>query len=472
VDLTASSAKNNKYVNVESIVESVTANKGSDLMKKILVEEYVESITMPENIKIGLMISEQRKKCKNVGCYIDDYYGFAFGQSPFHVPESIAKALAEHADKGQYSDAEGIPQLREAISKFNKRHFKLEIDPSRIIVGPGTKELIHMMFNILRGGVVIPSPAWIGYFPMIKLLHKHFHMLYLKPELDYKIQPDDLDTFLSQLPSGQHILVVNNPHNPTGTLYSNKELEGIAEVCRKYNTIVLSDEIYALTTYEIEEFTSMGLIYPEGSFITNGLSKDRSAGGYRLGYCILPEIISEELKQDFKKVAATVYTNVSTPTQYSAIKAYEPNKEIEEYFKIMREIHRIMGRFMSAGFNAIDGIKATSPKGGFYFFADFNELKEDLISKGIKTSNDLGKSLLSHPYHIATITGDTILLKPDNIGARIAFVDYDGKKVFERFKQDPPKTESEEIEFVEQNAPRMVRGLQALKDYVNHLTQK
>jgi aspartate aminotransferase len=120
--------------------------------------------------------------------------------------------------------------LREAVAGFNKRHFKVDIDPSEIIIGPGTKQLIHMVFDIVRGDVILPSPSWIGYFPQIKLLDKHFHTFYMKPEDKYKIQPEDLDAFLAGVHKEQHILVLNNPHNPTGALYTEKELKAIADV--------------------------------------------------------------------------------------------------------------------------------------------------------------------------------------------------------------------------------------------------
>ncbi len=438
------------------------------MSRKIEVEPHVNAITMPENLKVGLMIAEHRNQCQSVGCH-SQYYGFAFGQSPFHVPLTLQHALADNTDKGHYSSAEGISQLRDAISGFNKRHYGLDVDPSRIIVGPGTKDLIHLIFDIVKGGVIIPSPSWIGYSPQVKLLDKHFHTFYLKPECNYRIQPGDLDEFLSKRTENQHTLVLNNPHNPTGVVYSKQELEKIAQVCRDHNTLIIADEIYAMITYEFEEFTSMGTIYPEGTFVTNGLSKDRSAGGYRLGHCILPEESSKNLIDSFTKVAATVYTNVSTPTQYAAITAYESNEEIEEYFGIIRNIHRMMGQFMSKSFNSIDGINATTPQGAFYFFSDFNDLSDDLKRNGVKTSNELGKSLIAHPNHIATITGDACLLEPDNFGARIAFVDYDGKKAYEKYRQNVPKTKSDEIEFVKDNAPMMVQGIEALGAYVEYM---
>jgi aspartate aminotransferase len=94
-----------------------------------------------------------------------------------------------------------------------------------------------------------------------------------------------------------------------------------------------------------------------------------------------------------------------------------------------------------------------------------------LKRNGVKTSNELGRSLINHPFHIATVTGDACLLKPDDFGARIAFVDYDGKNSFSKFKQDPPETRSDEIEFVKENASRMVRGIEALKGYVKYMKE-
>ncbi|MCZ6582158.1 MAG: aminotransferase class I/II-fold pyridoxal phosphate-dependent enzyme [Thaumarchaeota archaeon] len=436
--------------------------------REILVESHVDKIVMPENLKVGLMIAEQRKKCADGGCH-EEYYALGFGQSPFHVPQPLVDALAKNADQGHYSAAEGIFELRKAIAGFNKRHFGLNVDPNRIVIGPGTKDLLNTLVNIIKGGVIIPSPSWIGYRPQIILTNKHFHTFHLKPESNYRIQPEDLDDFTSKLDEEQHMLVLNNPHNPTGIVYSKKELEKITEVCRSRNILVLADEIYALDTYDMNNFTSMGLVYPEGTFVTNGLSKDRSAGGYRLGSCILPTRSTEKLQKDFKKVAATVYTNVSTPTQYAAIDAYEPNDEIDEYLDITRDIHRIMGHYLSDEWNKVDGIKATRPDGAFYFFADFNELAPDLKKMEVATSNQLGESLLSCPHHLGTVTGDACMLEPDDYGARIAFVDYDGKKTFDNYKQNTPKSSSDELEFVKQNAPMMVKSTDALRGWVSFI---
>ena len=441
-------------------------------MNEVQIDRNVESIVVPENLRVGLMVSEHRKKCQANGCSFD-YAGLAFGQSPFPLPLSLQKALCDNSNKGHYSPAEGIAELREAIADFNKRHFNLDVDISRIVIGPGTKDLIFTIFTMVNGDVIIPSPAWIGYHPQLKLLGKQYHGFYTKPEDGYKINPDALSHFLSDLSHEhkQHLIVVNNPNNPTGVVYTKDELTQIADVCRQNNTLVLADEIYALTTYNIDDFTSMGNIYPEGTFVTNGLSKDRSAGGYRLGSCILPKQDSDRLEKEFIKIAATVYTNVSTPTQYAAIEVYKQNEEIEEYLKITRDIHRIIGTFLSREFGKIEGIKTTTPYGGFYFYVDFNDLKDDLKRKGVMSSNDLAESLISHPHHIAVVTGDSVFVQPDNFGARIAFVDHDGKTTFKNYKVNPPQSESEEIEFIKKNAPRMVDSIEKLNNWVKFIRE-
>ena len=100
-----------------------------DMITEIQVESQVEQVVMPDNLKVGLMVAEQRKRCASDGCF-EEFYGLGFGQSPFHVLPVLAKALSESTDKGHYSDAEGILELRKSIADFNKRHFDLDVDPA------------------------------------------------------------------------------------------------------------------------------------------------------------------------------------------------------------------------------------------------------------------------------------------------------------------------------------------------------
>ena len=425
---------------------------------KFIVDQQVEDIEMPENLKLNTFLQEFHSDCHKPECGFG-FYGFAFGQSPFAVPKIMQEALIKNSNKGEYAAVPGIPELRNAISKYNKHYFHMDVAPERIYVGPGTKELIFNLLEILHGTVILPTPAWLGYLPQIRFLQKNYHML--STRANKKISPSDLRKLALRLQDRQKILILNNPNNPTGLLYDQLELEEIADVCREQNIVVISDEIYAQTTFNFSKFVSMGKIYPEGTFVTNGLSKSHAAGGYRLGYVVFPQHTTE-LKSQFKKILATEYTAVSTPIQHAAVAGFEISKEMDEYFEITRNIHHIMGEYTHDVLLEIDGVKATKPDATFYLLADFNAFATDLQKVKISTSQKLSESLMVHPYHTAIVGGDSLVLERTDYSARIAYVDYDGAKVFENYKNQKPKTHSERTEFVMNNAPKTVGGIKMI----------
>ncbi len=432
---------------------------------KFIVDQQVEDIEMPENLKLNTFLQEFHSDCLHTECNFG-FYGFAFGQSPFPVPKMIQNALIKNADKGEYAAVPGIPELRDAISRYNKYYFKIDIAPQRIYVGPGTKELIFNLLEILHGTVILPTPAWLGYLPQIRFLKKNYHML--PTRANKKISPQDLRKLALRLQDRQKILILNNPHNPTGLLYDKLELEEIADVCREQDITVISDEIYALTTYDFSKFVSMGKIYPEGTFVTNGLSKSHASGGYRLGYVIFPQH-AVDLKLQFKKILATEYTAVSTPIQHAAIAGFEISKDMDEYFNTTRNIHQMMGEYTYHTLTAIEGVKTTKPEATFYLLADFNAFASDLQDAKITTSQKLSESLIVHPYHIAIVGGDSLVLERTDFSARIAYIDYDGSQVYQKYLQERPKSSSEKTEFVKNYAPKVVAGLDMLAEFFSNL---
>ncbi len=434
---------------------------------KFVIDQQVQDIEMPENLKLNTFLQEFHSDCPSPQCSFG-FYGFAFGQSPFHVPNPIQKALIKNAGKGAYAPIQGINELCNAISEYSKYYFHVDVDPKRIYVGPGTKEILFNLLEILHGTVILPTPAWLGYLPQIRFLKKNYHML--PTGANKKIKPHDLKKLSLRLQDRQKILILNNPNNPTGLLYNKLELEEIAKVCREQNIIVISDEIYAQTTYDFSKFVTMGKIYPEGTFVTNGLSKSHSAGGYRIGYVIFPENATD-VRIQFKKIQATEYTSVSTPIQHAAVEGFQFSKEMDEYLNITRKIHEVMGEYTYHGLKSISGIKSTKPQATFYLLADFNHLKEEFQRSNIQTSQKFSESLIQHPYHTAIVGGDTLVLERTDFSARMAFVDYNGKQAFENYLSNPPKTNSDRIEFVRDNAPRIVSGLDMIELYFEHLTR-
>ena len=435
---------------------------------KFIVDQQVEDIEMPENLKLNTFLKEFHSGCPHSECSFG-LYGFAFGQSPFPVPLLMQEALMKNANQGAYAPVPGIPELRNAISKYNKHYFGMDITPERIYVGPGTKELIFNLLEILHGTVILPTPAWLGYLPQIRFLKKNYHMLPSKP--NNKFSPGDLKKLALRLHDRQKILILNNPHNPTGLLYDKFELEEIAYVCREQNIAVISDEIYAQTTYDFSKFISMGKIYPEGTFVTNGLSKSHAAGGYRLGYVIFPQH-AVDLKRQFKKILATEYTAVSTPIQHAAVAGFEISKEMDIYFDTTRKIHQIMGEYTYNALSTIKGIKLTKPDATFYLLANFNAFSAELRKAKITTSQKLSESLIVHPYHTAILGGDSLVLERTDFSTRIAYVDYNGTKVLQSYLNHIPKTSSERVEFVKNNAPKMVAGIEMIGKFFKDLKKE
>ena len=428
---------------------------------KFVVDQQVEDIEMPENLKLNTFLQEFHSDCPHTECNFG-FYGFAFGQSPFPVPRLIQEALIKNVDKGAYAPISGITELRNAISKYNKHYFGMDVSPERIHVGPGTKELIFNLLEILHGTVILPTPAWLGYLPQIRFLKKNYHMLPTRS--NKKISPNNLRRLALRLHDRQKILILNNPNNPTGLLYDKLELEEISDVCREQNITVISDEIYAQTTYNFSKFVSMGKIYPEGTFVTNGLSKSHAAGGYRLGYVIFPPY-AVDLKTQFKKILATEYTAVSTPIQHAAVAGFEISKDMNEYFEITRSIHQIMGEYTYNALSLIEGVTPTKPDATFYLLADFNHYATDLQKSKIFTSQKLSESLIVHPYHTAIVGGDSLVLERTDFSARIAFVDYDGSKVYQNYVNNKPKSASEKKIFVKNNAPKVVAGIEMITKF-------
>jgi aspartate aminotransferase len=142
---------------------------------------------------------------------------------------------------------------------------------------------------------------------------------------------------------------------------------------------------------------------------------------------------------------------------------------MEEYFEVTRSIHQIMGEYTYDGLSSIKGVTATKPDATFYLLADFNYYATDLEKSKILTSQKLSESLIVHPYHTAIVGGDSLVLERTDFSARIAYVDYDGSEVYQNYLDDKPKSNSEKIDFVEHNAPKVVAGIEMIKTFFDNI---
>ena len=434
----------------------------------LLTNKNIDEVQMPENVALSMKVTMFRLKCAQMGCTYD-YAHFAFGGSPFPVPDGVQEALRQHSGAGEYLPPVGIEPLRRQISKFWGNHFDLDIDPNRVVVMPGSKQAIYQILALFQGPMILPQPSWVGYLPIAQLLNKEIVRLPTPADNGYRITAERLADVAKKMDAPQSILILNSPHNPTGAVYTDGELRALVDVCRKYNVLVLSDEIYSLLAYDADGFTSVAKLYPEGTFVTNAVSKHAGAGGYRLGFAILPDNSTEEQVLNFQKVGAAIYTNASAPIQFAAIAAFGLDEEMTRYIEAQRDIHRIMTTDLARRFRELEGVDVTTPQGSFYFFADFEGLRDKLAPYGIQTGVELGDLLYGHPHHIAMVAGEYLMMPPESLTFRVASVDYDGNQAMKAYLEEPPKGAGDERAFVESNAHRLLMGVERLRRWIESL---
>lgn len=431
---------------------------------RILVEEHLGEVVAPANLRINDRVRELREYCQRHGCS-RPYHHFAFGQSPFPPPPPVVEALVASADRHSYLPTAGLGELRDAVASHYSRHFNLGCRAEQVVVSPGSKEMISMVLAVAGGPVIIPAPSWVSYLPQAKIAKKRVIPVRTRSQEGFKLTPSLLARGVRHVHAKQKMLMLNQPHNPTGLVYSRSELEELAEVCRRHGIVVVSDEIYALTAFDPEAFTSMAEVYPESTIVTGGISKEFSCGGYRLGVGIFPRK-AEELFTGVLKVAGSTYSCVAAPIQHAALAAYADDERIETYVRDCREVNRAVGRQMASRMATISGVTTTTPEAAFYLFLDFNAQHEQFLRIGLKTCVDFCDDVLA-VEHTAMLPASSLLLPDDDFSVRCSYVDYDGELALDRWRQRPPQTIEQEAAFVRECCPLIFEGVQYLARYMN-----
>ena len=261
--------------------------------------------------------------------------------------------------------------------------------------------------------------------------------------------------------------ILNHPHNPTGAVYDRAELEALAQTCRASGVVVIADEIYALTAFDRKSFTSMGEIYPEGTVVTGGLSKDRSAGGYRLGVGVFPAQ-EKRLLESVLKIAGSTYSCVAAPIQHAAVKGYSLDDDIEAHIRDCAAVNTLVGEQMASLFCA-HGAQTRAPRGAFYLFVDWSHEAENFRRFGLSTSPAVAEHVLQIE-HTAMLPGNALLLDDNEIAFRCSFVDYDGDQALEDWRRARPSSSSEREDFVRRNCPLLTDGASYLGRYLEQVS--
>jgi len=405
------------------------------------------------------------ERCRQLIREDKEVFRLGLGQSPFPVPAEVVEALCRNAHQKDYLPVKGLMELRESIAKFNLKTHKIEASPADIIIGPGSKELIFILQLVYYGDLIIPTPSWVSYAPQAKIIGRNVHWVPTSRENDLRLSPEMLEEICIKDPDKPRITILNYPSNPTGATYPKERLKKLAEVARKYKVILVSDEIYGLLHHN-NQHVSVARYYPEGTIISNGLSKWCGAGGWRLGYFSFPSGL-KWLHDAMAVVASETFTATSAPIQYAAVTAFEGGPFLDLYLSRARKVLKTILKYIMLRF---DQLKITYPQplGGFYIFPDFEHYKEKLIDKGIHTGRELCEKLLEETG-VAMLPGVDFGRPPQEYSARIAYVDFDGTEVMNESDILFDEEKGSHEKFVKEHCPKIVQAIDRLGNWLLEL---
>jgi len=402
-------------------------------MLKNLVKDLKPSST--------LLINETSRKLEEQGKKI---YKFGFGQSPFKVPEDVVNELKDNAHQNKYLPMQGLSELRDAVAKYTSKRKNYDYKSENVIIGPGSKELMFLLHVIFDGEIILPAPSWVSYAPQAILGRNKIQILQTNRENNWFPTAAEIEEVVLKDKNKNYLLFLNSPNNPSGQICKN--LDEISKIVNKYNLIILSDEIYSELTFE-NSFMSISNFCPEKTIISTGLSKWCGAGGWRLGYFLIPDKLVE-IKNMINVLASETFSAVSAPIQYAAIKAYE--NDHSNYINKSRNILSAVGNYVYENLKS-NKILINKPQGGFYLMPEF-------LNKKFNSSSEMCDSILNDTG-VALLPGSDFGFVQTQMLARLSFTDFDGQEFMSKI-EDNKKIDNDHIA---KFAPKVVEGVDKLK---------
>lgn len=286
------------------------------------------------------------------------------GEPDFDTPGNIIAAAQDALEAGytHYGPGAGLPELRQAVSRYLQRWRGLDIDPQRVIITPGGKPV--MFFAILAlvnpgDEVLYPNPGFPIYESMVQFVGGKAVPMPLREERRFRFDPDE---FRSLVTDRTRLIIINSPHNPTGGVLTHADLEAIADVARERDIVVLSDEIYSRILYSgthesVASFDGM----LERTIILDGWSKTWAMTGWRLGFGVFPP----ELVPHVERLISNSVSCTASFAQQAAIAALEGDQGPVD--QMVEEFTRRRAAIVS-GLNTLPGVRCLEPDGAFYAF--------------------------------------------------------------------------------------------------------
>ncbi len=381
-----------------------------------ILSNRINNLTESQTMKMNKMARELAAKGVDV-------ISLSLGEPDFHTPDYIKQAAKQAMDENYtyYTPVAGYPELRKAVANKLKAENNLDYDFSQIVVSTGAKQaLANAVLCLVNPGeeVIIPTPYWVSYSEIVKLAEGKSVFIDTTVEQNFKITPEQLEAAITPQTK---LFMFSSPCNPTGSVYSKEELEGLAKVFERYPQIyILSDEIYEHINFvdqheSIAQFESI----KDRVIIINGFSKAYAMTGWRIGY----SASHKELATAIDKLQGQITSATCSITQRAGVAAYsgglESVQQMRDAFKRRRDL--VYGLLKE-----ILGLKVNLPDGAFYFFPDVTSyFGKSYNGKVINDSDELSLFLLEES-HVAVVGGDSF---GDPKSLRLSYAAADDKLV-------------------------------------------
>tara|TARA_Y100000817_G_C16829168_1_gene532665 strand:- start:261 stop:1496 length:1236 start_codon:yes stop_codon:yes gene_type:complete len=411
------------------------------------MQNYTKSHIKSLKPAATLAINEKCKKLREEGKKV---FNFGFGGSPFSIPDKIVSALKNNAHKKEYLPSVGLKNLREAIAKYINQYSNNDFGQEDIIIGPGTKQLMFLLQLGFEGEFIFPTGSWVSYEPQAVIAQNKVHWIKTSRENNWFPKPEDIEKKIKSIKSKNIILFLNSPNNPSGAVCKN--LKEIAEVAKKHEIIVLSDEIYTQLQFD-GKYSSISEHYPEGTIISSGLSKWLGAGGWRLGFFAVPNKLKNILEV-IKVLSSESLSAVSAPIQYAAVEAFSNDHSI--YINETRKILFAVGNYVYNNLKS-NKVLINPPQGGFYIMPEF-------LNSKFKTSGKMCDDILKKTG-VALLPGSDFGFKPNKMLTRLSYTDFDG----ETFLKNVIGSKKLDDDIIKKYAPNVVEGTKRLSEWSKSL---
>ena len=408
-----------------------------------MLKDIVKNLKPSSTLKINEISSQLEKSGREI-------FKFGFGQSPFQVPADIVNELKHNAHQNKYLPMQGLDELRKSVAKYTSAKKNYNYTSDNVIIGPGSKELMFLLHVIFDGEIILPAPSWVSYVPQAIIGRNKIQMLQTKRENNWFPTGSEIEKIILKDKKKNYLLFLNSPNNPSGQICEN--LDEISEVAKKYNLLILSDEIYSELSFN-NNYKSISNFYPEKTIISTGLSKWCGAGGWRLGYFVLPENL-KTIKETLNILASETFSAVSAPIQYAAIQAYEGNHT--NYIKSSREILKFVGNYVYDNLKS-NKVLINKPQGGFYLMPEFINAKFEL-------SSEMCDKILKETG-VALLPGSDFGFDKKRMLVRLSFTDFNGKN----FMKEYEKNNLLDNEVIKNLAPKVAVGINKLKKWSDSL---